>query len=180
MIHEYFVRLTPNGELLFDDLIDTLDNLDIQKYFVCHERASRPHYHLCIWTSRSSENLRWNLKQLLDCSIYISGKEIQDKVRAIAYCMKDGNYREKNIDINDWLLAKQLTFKKTNYEEEYSELLNDSVHPIEWIAQKLIDLQVKYNKKIYRQHLRATMELIRCKRCGRYRNDLAKYIIEDF
>lgn len=179
-LHEYFARITPNGELSFDDLIDTIENLDIQKYFICSERASQQHYHLCLWTPRSSENLRWNLKQLINATIYISGKEIENKVRAIAYCMKDGNYREKNIDVNTWLLAKQTSFKKTTYEEEYAELLNDTVHSIEWIAKKLVQLYVKYNKKIYRQHLKATVELIKCKRCGSYQDELVKYLLDEY
>lgn len=178
--HGYFLRITPYGSLSYEEIIDALTSIGIQKYFICYEEASRPHYHLCLFSPRGVENLRWNLKQRISGEVYLSAKEIEDKVRAIAYCMKDGNYIEKNIDINTWLLAKQVSFKKEDFDSDLKKLINNNEDSIKTLARALVELHIKYNKKIYRHHLKATMELIRAKRCDQYRDLLVNYILDEY
>lgn len=175
-----FGRLTPYETLTMDDIIAFFTNLDIDKYVLCHEEASRPHFHFCVWTSRSSENMRYQLKQHFNAQVYISGKDIQDKIKAIAYCFKDGNYITKGIDILTIMSAQSASFKKVTFDDELKQIQDDSTLTIEQIATKIIDLYVKYNRKIYRQHIRALIELIKVKRSSTYRANLIKNILEDY
>ena len=176
----YFVRITPNDNATFDDIIDMMIHMEIEKYFICYEEAARPHYHLCLWTKRSPENLRYQLKERVNGQVYISGKEIQDKVKAIAYCMKDGNYIEKNIDINTFLLAKTITHKKVKFEEELKQIIDNKDLSIRTLVKQIVELHIKYNRKIYRQHIKAMIELIRVKRCPDYKDKLIEYFLEDY
>lgn len=111
-MHSYFVRITPYKTLSYEDIETVLTDLDISQWFICYEEASRPHYHLCLWSVRGVENLRYQLKNKLNAQIYLSGKEIEDKLKAIAYCMKDGNWKQKNVNILDIMMAKTITKKK--------------------------------------------------------------------
>lgn len=180
MVYSLFGRLTPRSTTTMDDIVNLFNQFDITKYVLCYEEASKPHFHFCVWTTRSAENLRYQFKQKLDTQVYISGKDIEDKIRAIAYCFKDGNYVTKNIDILTIMAAKSVTFKKVSFDDELKEIQNDNSLSIEQITNKIIDLYIKYNRKIYRQHIRALIELIKVKRSETYRNNLIKNLIDDY
>lgn len=180
MVNSFFVTFTPYDSLTFEDIIEFLKSIGIQTYFICYEEASRPHYHFVIETNRSVENFRYLCKTRLNGRLHISGKDIEDKVQAIAYCMKDGVYRENNMNVNDILLAKQRSHPKIKFDDELKVLMEDEESSIPIIAKKLIDLHIKCKRKIYRQHLKAIMDTIRARRCHIYRQELEKYIIDDY
>lgn len=178
MEHSYFLRITPSSTLSYEDIITVLTNLSIDKWFICFEEASRPHYHLCIWCVRSVENLRYRLKAEINGQIYISGKQIEDKLKAIAYCMKDGNYRHQNVNILDIMSAKAISHKKVTFDEELKSL--DTSGTKREIVGAIIDLHVKYNRKMYKQHIRALFDLIMAKKDVSYREILIKDILGEF
>lgn len=180
MEHSYFIRITPRESLSYEDIIEVVESIGIKKWFICYEEASRPHYHACLFSDRGVENLRYQLKAKLNAQIYISGKEIESKIKAIAYCMKDGNYRQQNIDILTMMTAKQIAHKKEKFEDELKELIDDKETSIRTIVSKIIDLHIKYNRKIYRAHIKATVELVRAKRCSNYREELIKYFLDEY
>lgn len=180
-MHSYFVRITPRDALSFEDIELVLSDLQISQYFICYEEASRPHYHLCLFSQRGVENLRYQLKSKVNAQVYISGKEIEDKVKAVAYCMKDGKWKQKNMDINTVLMASSITHKKQNFDTELKELIDNTQGSIQTIVEQILDLHVKYNRKIYRQHIKALVELIRLKKEGNtYRQQLVKYFIDEY
>jgi len=176
MEHSYFVRITPYNSISFEDIIEVLHSIDIQKYCISYEEASRPHYHLCLWSPRSVENLRWNLKQAINGQVYISGKEIQDKVKAIAYTIKDGNYRQNGIDIHTFLMANQIKHKKVKFDDELKLITDDLQLSGRSLIGAIIDLHVKCNRKIYRAHIRAIYELAMCKRDKNFRSETIERI----
>lgn len=177
----YFVRITPKDETSFDDMVNIIDSiLLIKKYFICYETASRPHYHLCLFCHRTPEALRYQLKKYIEGQVYISGKEIQSQVKAIAYCMKDGNWRQRNINILDIMTAKAISKPKENFDTDLEKLTSNETLSLKEIATELVNIYVKYNRKIYRQHLKAHLDLIRSKRCNEYKDNLIKYILDDY
>lgn len=180
MEHSYFIRLTPRGALSYEDIIEVIESIGIKKWFICYEEASRPHYHACLFSDRGVENLRYQLKAKINAQIYISGKEIESKIKAIAYCMKDGNYRQQNIDILTIMSAKQLSKPKEKFDDELKVLIDDKDSSLRQIAKRIIDLHIKYNRKIYRAHIKATMELIRLKRCPDYREKFIDFILDEY
>lgn len=179
-MNSYFVRITPRDPISYEDIETVLSTLHIEQWFICYEEASRPHYHLCLFSERGVENLRYRLKKEINGQVYISGKQIEDKVKAIAYCMKDGNYRHKNIDVNTFLMANSITHKKEKFEDELKKFIDDTEHSIRHIVEGIIDLHIKYNRKIYRQHIKALVELIKAKRCPNYRQQLINYFLDEY
>lgn len=178
-MRSYFVRITPRSTMTLDSLRDIIEQLDISKYFICYEEASSPHFHLCLWTPRSPENLRYQLKSLLDASIYISGKEIENKVKAIAYCMKDGTWIQSNIDILTLITAKAMTQPKVTFDsliKELTEQYTDSKSD-EWLASKLLDIYKSTNRKVYIAHIRSHMETIKLKKNPDYKSALINKIL---
>lgn len=180
MEHSYFMRVTPYKQLSYEDIEEVLSNLHIDKYFICYEEASRPHYHLCLFSPRSVENLRWRVKQAVDGEVYLSGKAIEDKVKAVAYCMKDGNWRQKNMDVNTILMANQVKFKKPKFDDELKKLVDNKEDSIRSIVKSIVELHITYNRKIYRQHIKAIVELIKAKRCENFRENLINYFLEEY
>lgn len=177
-MNEYFVRFTPSSPTSFEDIILALTAIDIDKYFIAYEEASKPHYHLCLWTNRSVENLRYQIKKHINAQVYISGKQIQDRVKAIAYCMKDGNYRQKNIDAFEYMNAKQISTPKIKFDDELKKITDSDLSMRELVS-SLIDLHIKCNRKIYRQHIKALMDLIRARKCKTFREELINYFLDN-
>lgn len=180
MSFSYFLRITPKEPLSFEDVEEMLSQLHIDQYFICYEEASRPHYHLCLFSERGVENLRYRIKSHINGQVYLSGRQIEDKVRAVAYCMKDGKWRQKNMDVHTMLMATATTHKKEKFEDDLKVLIEDKESSIRDIIKRLIDLHIKYNRKIYRQHIKALVELIRAKRCPDYRQKLIDYFLDDY
>lgn len=178
MINEYFVRITPTGVLSYEDITTSLSSIGIDKWFIAYEEASRPHYHLCLWTERSVENLRYQIKKHINGQVYISGKQIQDRVKAIAYCMKDGNYRQNNVNMLEVIMAKQISTPKIKFDDELKKIVDSDLSTRD-IVSSLIDLHIKCNRKIYRQHIKALMDLIRARKDRTFREDLINYFLDN-
>jgi len=184
-MNSFFCRLTPMPEYAATYTLSIIGaglNLLSDKYFVCYEtEASRPHYHFLIYTDLSSETLRARLKRMFFAQIYISGKEIEDQVRAIAYCMKDGTWTQSGIDINTILIAKSVSKKKLKYDDLMEELLKSYDGDDRKLIGGIIDAHVLTNKKIYIQHIRAHALLIKLRsdKYGTHKEYLINKIIDD-
>lgn len=173
--HSYFIRITPYETLSYEDIIQTLSDISCDKYFICYEEATRPHYHLCIWCVRSVENLRYRLKDAINGQIYISGKQIEDKLKAIAYCMKDGNYRHNNVNILDIMSAKSISKKKDCFNDEVKKI--DQSLSGRQLLNAIIDIYIKYDRKIYKQHIKSMYDLIMIKKDKSYRDKIIDEIL---
>lgn len=182
MPSSYFCRITPRETISFEDIEAFLDRIRISQWVVCFEQGTKnqsEHYHLCLFSERGPENMRFHFKATFNAQVYISGKDIDDKIRAVAYCFKDGNYRQKNLDYNTFLMAHNVTHKKLKFEDEIRDL--DLTKTDRQILETIVDLHAKYNRKIYRPHIRALFDLIRLKKQGNsYRDILVKDILGEY
>lgn len=175
---QYFARFTPSKEAVsLDDIVPILEELS-NSYVVSYEEASRPHFHFYMESDFSPERLRYRLKSRLTGQIYISGKDVEDKVRTIAYTIKDGNYRLKNIDVNTFLMAKQQSHPKETFDKEIKELY-EGTYETEDLVDKIVDLYIKYNRKIYIQHIQSLVRTIQARNNERYRKSLVRRIYEN-
>lgn len=177
---EYFIRITPYDRVSLDDVENLFKILKVERYVVSYEEASRPHYHAFLETSYTAERMRYQIKAHLNGQIYISGKEVQHKVKAIAYTIKDGNFRMKNIDVNEYLMAKSITHQKPNFDKELKEITDK-----EWtedqkrqLTEEVLELYVKFNRKIYIQHIQAIVRTSLSKD-KKYRFRLVEKILEN-
>lgn len=175
---EYFIRLTPTSSCSLDDAETLLREINVDIYVVSYEEASRPHFHAYIKSSYSPERLRYRLKSHFTGQVYISGKEVIDKVKAIAYTIKDGKYRYSNIDVNTLLMAESISKPKFNFDQELKTIA-DSDASIEKIVDDIIDLYIKGNRKIYFQHIQGIVRTIQAKRCSSYRYELRNKILDN-
>lgn len=158
----YFVRLTPadNSERrTMEEICTALELIGINKYFICEETATRLHYHLCIYTTKSAESLRYQIKRYVQGQIYISQKDIQDQVKAVAYCMKDGLWKQRYMDVNVLLQAQAVSHKKeAKFEKALNEII-DTDQSTRSLVRALVELHVKHNRRIYPQHIEAIARL---------------------
>lgn len=179
-IRKYFVRITPSVGYGLQQLKEVLDTLSIERYFICEETATRLHYHACIYTKRSAESLRYQLKRYIQGEVYISGRDIEDQVKAVAYCMKDGKWLQKNMDVNTLLMAQTVTRKK---EAKFDKALNDIIDDINLgtrqMVRAIVQLHVKHNRRIYPQHIEAMVRLGEAKRSRDYTERLVDRIVRE-
>lgn len=175
-----FIRITPDDESTLEDIKTIIEDATLpDAYVLSREVASSVHYHLLVYTPFSPERVRYRIKGSLSCQIYISGKDIQDKVKAIAYTIKDGHYVHKGLNVQEWLMAKQKTHKKITFEDAISTIeasyikdRNDEV-----LVQEIIQLHIDFKKKIYRNHLKGWYETIRIRADNGYRDKVVKEIL---
>lgn len=177
---EKFIRITPNNgiSMTLDDIKITMEALKIDTYLASQEytHKERLHYHIYLKTDYTNERLRYQLKKLLSGQVYISGKDVIDKIQCLAYTIKDGNYIHNNIDILTLMSAKAKSFKKVTFEDE---LNNIQVRHSEKYVQDILEVYAKYNRKIYPQHIQAYIRSQFVKNDKAYRDRLAKFIYED-
>lgn len=174
---ELFLRLTPYKSSTLDDVVEIIDSFS-STYVVSYEEASRPHYHIYMDTKYSPERLRYQLKSKLSMQVYISGKDVQDKVRAIAYTIKDGNYRMKNIDVNTFLMAKQQSKPKESFDTEL-KVISEGGMDTDDLVEAIVNLYIKYNRKMYIQHIQALVRTIQSRNNDTYRRALCRRIREN-
>lgn len=185
---DIFGRFTPDkpDEHSLDTLIEFLKNYS-NKYVVSYETdAKRPHYHFAIFNvETSTELLRTHFKsKYKPGQLYLSGKNIIDKIKTIAYTIKDGLFKSNGLDVNDFLMASVIARPKVKYdnlmkdiEDEYLKgSLNDKQ-----LVSKILDAYLQTNKKIYIQHIKASALLIKLKKeSNKSKRDLLiERIIED-
>lgn len=178
-IRKYFVRLTPTVGRGLQQLKEVLETIGIDKFFICEETAARLHYHACIYTTKSSESLRYQLKRYITGQIYISGRDIEDQVKAVAYCMKDGQWLQKNMDVNILLMAQTVTHKKeAKFEKALNDIIDSDIEQRPMIR-AIVQLHVKHNRRIYPQHIEAMVRLGAAKRSSNYIERLIDRIDRD-
>lgn len=177
----YFIRITPDdANMTLLDMKDFLDlTLECQRYVVSREEATRVHFHILLYVPFSAERLRYRIKSSIEGQVYISGKDIQDKVRCIAYTIKDGQYKMKDIDIFEFMKAKQVSHRKVKFDDavkiitqNYSRSRND-----EALVDELIQVHIDYGRKLYRQHLKAFYETIKATVNEQYRIKIRNEIL---
>lgn len=175
----YFIRITPDQQEAGLDQLDTiLETIGITKYFICEETATRLHFHACIYTDRSAESLRYQLKRYIEGEVYISGKDIQDQVKAVAYCMKDGKWRQKNMEVQTILMAKSITRPKAKpFDKQIGDLIDEVSLSDESFIKKVIDVHCQFNRKIYPQHIAALTRTRTAKIDEDYKQRLADRIL---
>lgn len=180
LMRGYFIRLTPDDEISLDDIVRLIEGALLpESYVISREEASRIHFHILVYTDFSPERLRYRIKALLATQVYISGKDIVDKVRTIAYTIKDGNYRTKGIDPFEWLEAKRISHKKEKFEDALKVIEGNygRTGNADALVRELITLHLDFNKKIYKQHLKAHFETIKIKKDLDFRERFIKDIL---
>lgn len=184
MSYGYFCRITPHSEYQATynlSIISAGLSLISNKYFVCYEiDANRPHYHFLIYTDMSSETLRARLKKMFNSQVYISGKEIEDQVKAVAYCMKDGTWTQTGMDINTILMASSTSKKKVKFDDLVDKVIKDyetsEVKDKRKLIGGIIDAHVTCNRKVYMPHIKALAIL--CQLKATKTKSLREYLID--
>lgn len=180
----YFIRFTPFDDRTNDlaSVTATVDKLEPSKFVVAREHAKREHYHIAVWgVKRTPESLRAFLKKDLEGQIYISGKEIQDKITAIAYCFKDGDYIHQGLNVDEFLQAHAVSKRKIKFDDELSKIEEAYEGDDKKFIGDILDLHAKTNKKPYLQHIKAQLLLTKLKKdkYGTYRTYLIDKIIDN-
>lgn len=178
-MRELFIRVTPEDEDIGLDnvkniLVECLESL---KYVISREEASRIHYHMYVVTSFNPERVRYRIKSSIHCQVYISGKDVIDKVKTIAYTIKDGSYLHRGIDVNELLMAQSLSHKKITFDAEIQRIKEDKNLDDEQLVSQVIDTYVKFNRKIYNQHIVALIKGIKLERDMKYAERVKKEIL---
>lgn len=112
------IRLTPNQQDPKDIsyMYNILKSQFSQSKFVIsrEELPKNIHYHLVLWTAFSREKLRAQLKKLFNGFKEISLKQdrVNSPVRAVAYTIKEGNYRLNLLTLQELTEAKKVSFEK--------------------------------------------------------------------
>lgn len=185
---DIFGRFTPDkpDNCSLDILIEFLKNYT-NTYVVSYETdASRPHYHFAIFKVEvSTELLRTHFKnKFIPGQLYLSGKNIEDKIKTIAYTIKDGLYKSNLLDINDFLMASVISRPKLKYDnlihDIEDEYLKGSLTDKQLVS-KILQAYIDTNKKVYIQHIKATALLIKLKKESNKTNKdlIIERIIED-
>jgi len=180
--HSYFIRITPTDKLELDTIYKHFIKYDPVKLVVAKEQGTREHFHIAIWgVTRSSSNLRAHIKTHIDAQVYISGKDIDNSVNAIAYCFKDGNYRHYGLDINEFLQAITTSKPKLKYDKILQDIDNQYDGDDKTYLSKVFKAHVDTNKKVYIQHIKAQLLLVKLKhdKYGTYREYLIEKIIDN-
>lgn len=183
MDKSYFIRFTPTTQNIYDlgMLKFVLDDFEPTKYVIGKEQASSEHFHIAVWGIKvTPEVLRYQLKKRLEGQIYISGKEIVEKIKAIAYCLKDGNYTTKGLEINEFLQASSISKRKVKFDDLLKQAEEDYNGDDKRFVRKLIEAHVATNKKVYLQHIKAQLLLTKLKKeqYGTYKEYLVEKIID--
>ena len=182
----YWIRFTPSNPEAYTlgtvkYVLDT--HFVTEKYVLAIEKAASTHFHIALWTTdkyKSNDALKYQLKKYLEGQVYISGKEIQDKIRVIAYCFKDGQYVTKNIDVMTFLQAASISKPKLKYDDLLQTAEKEYSGDDKNFVRNLLDAHIKTNKKIYLQHIKAQLLLTKLKKdqYGTYKEYLVDKIVD--
>lgn len=184
---EHFVVLTPivASDHTLDSISSYLKDLQNIKFVISRETHPHLHYHAYLETPRIQQDLRYHFKEVLKLRPRFSSTEIRDRVRAIAYTIKEGNYRVNEIDAFELIKACQISHKKESmlgYDKDVGLIMNDpgtKEKSDKELIRELLKLHVKYNRKIYPQHITAQLRTFRCKYNQEYEDYLVNKIIDD-
>lgn len=186
-MRDYFGRFTPaQPDLCSLDLLSNFIKKYTLKYVVSYEVASRPHYHFCVFNMEiSSELLRDHFKRkFIDGQVYLSQKDIQNKISCIAYTFKDGCYTCSGITVDEFLLSHAIAKPKLKYDDIVLKLeedyLKDRIDEKK-LVEGIMDGHIKTNKKVYVQHIKSHLALIKLKKVtnSKYKEILINKILDD-
>lgn len=184
MGRSYFIRFTPTDPTVYSlDIVRyVIDTFFMpEKYVIGREKASSEHYHIALWNmDYTPEALRYQLKNRLKGQIYISGKEIEDKIKSIAYCFKDGDYIDHGLSIMEFLQATSISKPKIKYDDLLAQAEELYDGDDKKFTRNLLEAHIKTNKKIYLPHIKAQVLLTKLKkdRYGTYKEYLVEKIID--
>lgn len=181
MSRSYFARLTPRNPTSLK-AVEELVSFYSNKYVISQEEATRVHFHICMWCDKGIENLRYHLKSKIDSQIYLSGKDIEDKVSAIAYTIKDGYYVHRGLDVNEFLLANAVTRPKVDFDDTIKRITDDydpSYVSDQKLLTQIIDTYIQCRRKPYKQHIRALYDSIKISKDQTYKQRLIENILSN-
>lgn len=173
-----FCRFTPESKTTLEEVYDILYGI-YDKFIVSIEEATRVHFHFIVYTESSIQSTRYVLKKNLEGQIYISGREVISQIQAVAYTIKDGQYKQHNMDVNTLLMAKVIAKPKIVYDKEIKTINDkyDGVDDYSYIKD-IIELYGRFNKSTHPVHIRAMLRTQKAKKNDVYRERLIKEIIE--
>lgn len=185
---EYYIVLNPIDDSHNLEAFKTiLDNYkDVQAYCISFEISDDDvqHYHLYIKTELTAKTLRQRFLRTFKCRSRFSSKEIQDRIRAIAYTIKDGNYFQKNLNVHEFLMAVQVSHpKKPKFEVALRSIDEEYIAgniDFEKYLVRVLTLYKDYRRKLYRQHIIAHATTVRLEASPQYLYDLAKNLSQEF
>lgn len=179
----WHLRLTTMDEM--DKITSLVVTLGSTKYIISNELT---HYHCLIYTETKITHMRKILKESNYCG---NGKYSLAKVKAksqmIKYVLKDGHYIYKgfpsemieSLSLQSYNKDKEQFSKELHsIEEEYYKSTRHDAHRIFGCA--FLQLKAKYNQRLYGNHIKAYLDLHKCKKYGRtwsekYYDNLYKY-----
>lgn len=109
-------------------------NFPDQPHVVCietGETSQHTHFHIYLeldtqelYTDAFRVSMRRKLSSIFRGYVRLSGSQVEDKIRNIAYILKDGDYKTYKIDWLTFLEARKISHpkeKKKTYQETYKE-----------------------------------------------------------
>jgi len=174
-MNEYFIRITPYDTSDLSDIRTVFEDIGLDTYVLSRESASRVHYHSYIRTRFTAERLRYQLKSRIGGQIYISGKSVEDKIRAIAYTIKDGDYVYGNIDVNELLMAIQQSKPKVTFDDTINAITSDTVDSV---TKGVVRAYKEFKRKPHLGHMEALVRYILLKNSSSYEQILINKIID--
>lgn len=167
---DIFGRFTPDDTAKFTlDSVFSYFSDYTDKLVVSYETdAKRPHYHFVLFGIEvTTETLRARIKRDFSGQVYLSGKDVQDKVKTIAYTIKDGFYKHNGLDINTFLMASVISKPKVKFDsliKEVQERYITGIMTDRELVSHLLDIHIRTDRKIYLHHIKAQALLIKLKK----------------
>lgn len=168
-----------------DNIISIYNNKAI--IVVCREIATNEHYHMYIrvdgipWSDKTRMDLKRRLREFLAGEIRISKRKVEDRIKAIAYTIKDGNYYCHGIDWFEFTKAKEISHPK---DKSYNVLIKDFYSNVEGktemtLIDEVIDIFDKCNIPICTDRIAKIVRLsIIKKKDASFRNRLKDMIFD--
>lgn len=156
------------------NFLDTYIAKDVKNYCLSFETSDDgfQHFHLYITTSANTETWRQRFKREFEFRCRFSKENVRDRVRAIAYTLKDGNFVQRNVNVHDFLTAIQISHPKRKKFEAAMREIDE-----EFIAGKLSEDQYihsitslyrDYRRKTYIQHIVAHITTVKMEQSSSY------------
>lgn len=155
------------------------------RFTISKEFATKEHYHFYIyfsgleWDDRTRVWLKRELRRCFDGELRVTKEKVKDKIRAIAYTIKDGDYVTHNMEWWDVSQAKQIA--KPKEEQRYKVLIQRYYDEADGKSEKrlteeLLDICVKCYVPIDTERMAKTVRLALLKQ--KDNSDYKKRIIE--
>lgn len=180
-MEEQYVPTLEEFQTLFTKYKD-----DVISYCVSFEISSNEfeHFHLYLKSPTDSETWRNRFKRELKLRPRFSREPVRDTVRVLAYAIKDGDYKHHNLNLHEFMLARQISHpKRKNFGEALADL-DKSYHEqnqgdSEYID-AVLDLYITYNKNFYYQHIIAHIHTQKMKKHKTFKQRVKERIKNEF